>query len=167
MAIGGSDPLQILAAAVSPVVLVSATAILISGSNTRYISIADRIRALAHEFRDGNPSSQRRIIISGEIAAFKRRAHLVAWAVRVLYAAVGCFITVAMIISASSRHQMLSAATLPLFAAGILLIMAALVCQLMELQLSHRTLCLETSDVLDGKPKPEAARPDPPVGLKL
>jgi hypothetical protein len=46
--------MQVLTAAVTPVVLVSATAILISGTNARYISISDRIRALAHEYREPN-----------------------------------------------------------------------------------------------------------------
>ena len=49
-----SDAMQVLTAAVTPVVLVSATAILISGTNARYISISDRIRALAHEYREPN-----------------------------------------------------------------------------------------------------------------
>jgi hypothetical protein len=148
MSTAGSDPLQILAAAVSPVVLVSATAILISGSNSRYISIADRMRALAHEFREATSTPERKTTISREIVSFQRRIQLVAWAVRALYAAVGCFITVVIIISASSRHQTLSAATLPLFALGTTLIMTAIVCQLLELQISHRTICLEISDVL-------------------
>ena len=37
--------LQVLTAAVTPVVLVSATAVLISGVNARYMSASDRIRS--------------------------------------------------------------------------------------------------------------------------
>jgi len=48
MLVQNGDPLQVLAAAVTPVVMVSATAILISGVNSRYISISDRMRSLAH-----------------------------------------------------------------------------------------------------------------------
>lgn len=81
-----------------------------------------------------------------------RRIHLVAWAVRMLYAAVCCFITVVIIISASSNHMILSAATLPLFASGTALIMIAVICQILELQTSHRTIQLEVSDVLGGPP---------------
>jgi len=147
----GADPMQILAAAVSPVVLVSATAILISGSNARYISISDRVRSLTREFRDETCTPQRRNTISREMTTFMRRIRLVAWAVRVLYAAVGCFVTVAIIISASSRHAMLSAATIPLFATGTGLIMAAIICQLLELQSSSRTIQLEVSDVLPSR----------------
>jgi hypothetical protein len=88
-----NDAMQVLAAAVTPIVLVSATAILISGSNSRYISISDRMRALAHEYRDPNCMEQRRITISREMLTFQYRIHLVSWAVRSLYTAVGAFIT--------------------------------------------------------------------------
>ncbi len=46
------DPLQVVASAVTPVVLVSATAILIGGVNSRHISISDRIRSLTAEYRN-------------------------------------------------------------------------------------------------------------------
>jgi len=97
----GNDPLQVLAAAVTPVVLVSATAILVSGVNSRYIS----------------------------------------------YASVGCFITVAMVISATLWKKPLEAVTLPLFTTGILMILAAIIFQLLELHLSNRTIALEVRDI--------------------
>jgi hypothetical protein len=144
-----NDAMQVLTAAVTPVVLVSATAILISGTNSRYISISDRIRALAHEYRDPNCMQQRRITISQELLIFQHRIHLVSWAVRALYMAVGAFIIDALIISATLWRHMLAAATLPLFLIGILLIMLAIVCQLLELQSSNRTVSLEMSDIAD------------------
>jgi hypothetical protein len=144
-----NDAMQVLAAAVTPVVLVSATAILISGSNSRYISISDRMRALAHEYRDANCEEQRRITISRQMLTFEYRIHLVSWAVRALYTAVGAFITDALIISATLWRHMLAAATLPLFLLGILLIVLAIVCQLLELQSSNRTISLEISDIVE------------------
>ena len=143
--------MQVLAAAVTPVVLVSATAILISGSNSRYISISDRMRALAHEYRDPNCIEQRRITISREMLTFQYRIHLVSWAVRALYTAVGAFITDALIISATLWRHMLAAATLPFFLLGILLIVLAIVCQLLELQSSNRTISLEISDIVEAR----------------
>jgi hypothetical protein len=141
-----NDALQVLTAAVTPVVLVSATAILISGTNSRYISISDRMRALAQERRDANCMEQRRITIGREMIIFQHRMHLVSWAVRALYMAVGAFITDAFIIATLWR-QMLATATLPLFLFGILLIMLAIVCQLLELQSSNHTMSLEISDI--------------------
>jgi hypothetical protein len=143
----GNDPLQVLAAAVTPVVLVSATAILVSGVNSRYISIADKMRGLAQEFRTANCTPERRSHIAAQMKIFRSRIGLVAWAVRVLYASVGCFTAVAMVISATLWQKTLEAITLPLFAAGITMILAAIVCQLLELHLSNRTITLEVQDV--------------------
>jgi hypothetical protein len=146
-----NDSMQVLTAAVTPVVLVSATAILISGTNSRYISISDRMRALANEYRDPNCIEQRRMTISREMLTFRHRIHLVSWAVRALYTAVGAFVTDALIISATLWRQMLAAATLPFFLLGISLIVLALVCQLLELQSSNRTISLEISDIVEAR----------------
>ncbi len=143
----GNDPLQVLASAVTPVVLVSATAILVSGVNSRYISIADKMRSLAQEFRETSCPLDRREVISAQMRIFKRRIALVAWAVRVLYAAVGCFIAVAMVISAALWRQTLEMVTLPLFGTGIFMILVAIFCQLLELHLSNRTIALEVQDI--------------------
>jgi uncharacterized integral membrane protein len=128
-------------------VLVSATAILISGINSRYISISDRLRALAHEYREPTCPAERRAIIVREIRTFETRMHLMSWAVRALYSAVAAFIVDALIISATLWRQMLAIATLPLFVAGILLVLFALTCQLFELNSSDRTIALEVSDI--------------------
>ena len=138
--------LQVLATAVTPVVLVSAAAILVSGVNSRYIAMADRMRSLAHEYRDGTTTAQRREIISQEMVTFQIRVSLVSWAVRSLYAAIGCFTAVALIISATFWRRMLIDASLPVFTTGIALIMVAIVCQLLELQHANRTLALDTKD---------------------
>ncbi len=149
----GSDPLGVLAAAVTPVVLVSATAILISGVNSRYIAIADRMRALSHEFRDENCTTDRRRVISDEMVTFARRIQLVSSAVQALYASVGCFVADALIIGATSWRKMLVEATLPLFLVGILLIVGAIICQILELQASNRTIMLEVRDVRQRRDK--------------
>jgi Protein of unknown function (DUF2721) len=146
-----NDAMQVLTAAVTPVVLVSATAILISGTNARYISISDRMRALAHEYREPNCIEQRRMTISREMLTFQHRIRLVSWAVRALYTAVGAFIADALIISATLWRHLLATATLPLFLLGILLIVLAIVCQLLELQSSDRTISTEISDIVEAR----------------
>jgi hypothetical protein len=144
-----NDAMQVLTAAGTPVARVSATAIRISGANSRYISSSDRMRARAHEYREPSCEQQRRLTISREMLTFHHRIRLVSWAVRALYTAVGAFITDALIISVTLWRQMLATATLPLFLLGMSLIMLAIVCQLLELQSSNRTISLEVSDVLE------------------
>jgi hypothetical protein len=142
------DPLKVVATAVTPVVMVSATAILISGVNSRYISIADRVRTLAHEYRDPATSPARQENIRRQARIFHRRLHLVSWAARILYAAAGCFASVALLIGLTLSRQTLVRATLVIFLVGLTLIVFAIILQLLELQQSNRTIHLEFADVL-------------------
>jgi hypothetical protein len=148
MAQGADFQLRVLAAAVTPVVLVSAVAILIGTVNARYIAISDRMRNLALEYRDKTCNPRRLETIASQMVTFRRRVKLVSWAERMLYMAVVCFILVALIIGATFWRQFFAAASLPLFATGILLMMIAVVLQLTELQYSNTTLLLETEDIV-------------------
>lgn len=146
----GEHQLQVLAAAVTPVVLISAAAILISGVNARYIAIADRMRSLAQEYREKDGDVRRREVIARQMSTFQLRVRLVSWAERMLYFSVACFTSVALMISAAPGHSFLEAASLPIFTIGIVLITIAIVLQLLELQFSNRTLRLETEDIAAG-----------------
>jgi hypothetical protein len=141
------NPLQIVASAVTPVVLVSATAILIGGVNSRHIAIADRIRSLTAEHRNTATTDARRAAIERQLPTFEHRIRLASWSIRGLYVASACFVTMALIISATLWRQMLATATVPLFVLGILLLLFSIVCQLMELHEANRTLFDEISDV--------------------
>src|SRR5271154_2672716 len=92
----GDHQLQVLAAAVTPVVLVSACAILISGVNARYIAISDRMRSLAKEYREKTCDAGRRQVIARQMTTFQLRVRLVSWSERMLYFSVGCFTSVAL-----------------------------------------------------------------------
>lgn len=143
----GAQQLQILAAAVTPVVLVSAAAILISGVNSRYVAIADRMRALAHEFRESSDNVPRREMIAKQMIIFRTRVRLVSWAERTLYVAVACFTSVALMISAMMSRELLAAISVPVFITGLALIMIAISLQLLELQFANLTLEIETGDI--------------------
>jgi len=139
--------LRVLAAAVTPVVLVSAAAILVSTVNARYIAISDRMRSLAQEYRQLAADPHRRQVIACEMVTFRLRVRLVSWAERALYASVACFTCVALIITATFWRNVLLAASLPLFTLGISLVAVAIVLQLLELQHANRTLTLDTEDI--------------------
>jgi hypothetical protein len=141
------NSLQVVASAVTPVVLVSATAILISGVNARHIAIADRIRSLTAEYRNEATNPARRAGIDRQLPAFQIRIRLASWAIRGLYMASACFVTMALIISATLWRKMLASATVPLFIAGILLLLISIACELCELQVANRTLFDEVSDL--------------------
>jgi Protein of unknown function (DUF2721) len=143
-----ADPLQIVATAVTPVVMVSATAILAGGVNSRYISISDRVRSLAHEYRDPQTPLARRADISKQMNVFVRRINLVSWAIRLCYVAMACFVLMALVITATAFRQMLIAITVPMFVLGIAFVIAAIILQLLELTASNGTILMEVKDVL-------------------
>ena len=145
------NPLQVVASAVTPVVLVSATAILIGGVNARHVAIADRIRSLTAEFRNPATTSERRAGIQKQLPTFQLRIRLASWAISGLYLASACFVTMALIISATLWREMLAAATVPLFIVGIVLLLGSIICELWELQAANRTLFEEISDAQNQK----------------
>jgi hypothetical protein len=142
------DPLRIVTTAVTPVVMVSATAILLSGVNSRYLAVSDRIRALAHEYRDESLTAARRRNIQQQMLIFHLRMDLVSWSSRILYVAICCFISVALLICLSTWRQMLTAVTLPIFSLGVLMVGTAVVLQLLEVQASRRTIALEAEEMM-------------------
>jgi hypothetical protein len=143
-----TDPLQIVATAVTPVVMVSATAILAGGVNSRYISISDRMRGLSNEYRNPQTTEARRADISKQITIFVRRIYLVAWAIRMCYVAMACFVLMALVITATAFRQMLVFVTVPIFVLGIAFVIAAITLQLLELKASYGTILLEVKDIL-------------------
>ncbi len=140
-----ADPLQIVATAVTPVVMVSSTAILAGGVNSRYISISDRVRSLAHEFRDPQTTEARRTLISKQMIIFVRRISLISWSIRLCYTAMACFVFMALVITATAVREMLIDITVPLVVIGIGFIITAIIFQLLELRASNSTIQLEMS----------------------
>jgi hypothetical protein len=143
-----SDPIKIVASAVTPVVMISTTVFLISVVISRYVSISDRIRALAREYRDQSTSNERRSNIRRQMVIFHQRLRLVSWASLVLYTAVGCFVAICLLISVSAVKPMLLPATLVMFFIGLILIALAILLQLLELHQSHKTIEIEAAEVL-------------------
>ena len=153
-----ADPLTIVTSAVTPVVMVSATAILISGVNSRYMAVSDRVRSLAHEFRAPGCAERRKNSIRLQMVIFHRRIYLVSWALRLLYVAAGLFVSIALLIGVSIWRRIFGEITLPIFICGLVLVATAILLQFSELQLSNRTIVLESADVLTGGDSERTAR---------
>jgi len=143
-----ADPLRIVTTAVTPVVMVSATAILVSGVNARYLAVSDRIRTLAHEYRTDDITAERRVNIQQQMLVFHHRLELVSWASRILYVALCCFIAVALLICLSTWRQMLTIVTLPIFGLGVTMVGTAVILQLLEVHASLKTIALEAAEVM-------------------
>src|SRR5579863_9909466 len=88
-----------IAAAVTPVVMISANAILIGTISAKHQAMSDRLRSLTAEWRSSGTSVARRDSILAQVKLF---TDLIAWISRahyLLYVATVCFIAMVMVIA--------------------------------------------------------------------
>ncbi len=148
-----AEPLQIVATAVTPVVMVSSYGY---SGRRRQLCVIFRISdhasaSLAAEFRNPRQTTQAalRFDISQQMSIFVRRINLVYWSIRMCYSAVACFVLMALVITATAFRQVLVAVTVPIFILGIAFVVTAIVFQLLELKASNSTIMLEVKDILN------------------
>jgi hypothetical protein len=148
-----SGYLTLISAAVTPVVMISACAVLIMGISSKHTALSDRIRALAAELRGLSSGSPRRDLARRQLQTFMRRA-LLAWMAHcLLYLATGAFSATVLIALAALRRHAWGGLTLGLFVLGTALLLPALALEIGELLLAQSTLRWEVEDVLDRDPK--------------
>ncbi|HXF28120.1 MAG TPA: DUF2721 domain-containing protein [Bryobacteraceae bacterium] len=138
---------QTVAAAVTPVVMVSAAAVLILGLNSKHQSMSDRVRTLAVEFRQASEERQR--TIAAQAGLFQRRMAHVANGQRCLYSAVVCFLVMVLLIVFAPGRISWTSFAFVLFVAGSCLILAAVILEILELALANRTIQIELADVIN------------------
>ncbi len=139
-------PLGVVAAAVTPVFMVSATAILIGGVSAKHQALADRLRLLMTEYRYPQTSEARKQNVLAQVKLFRRRLRYATLSHLGLYIATACFISVAMIISLSAATASALKLTLPFFISGVFLLLGAVLTEVLELLLANKTLDLETGN---------------------
>jgi hypothetical protein len=139
------SPLTLITAAVTPAVMISASAILISGISSKHSSTSDRLRSLTSEHRQPGVSEHRKHAIEKQCALFMRRLRLITIAHLFLYAATGCFAVMVLLISSPGMRGW--AVLLPLFIVAMFLLLGGVVSEMLELRLAMRTLALETVDL--------------------
>jgi hypothetical protein len=132
--------------------MISASAILISGISSKHSSTADRLRSLTEEHRRPETSARRRACIEKQCVLFMRRLRLIAAGHILLYLATAFFVAMVFAISASQIFGNWQPALFPLFIAGVVLLLAALLIEILELRLATRTLSIEVADTL-GHPR--------------
>jgi hypothetical protein len=138
--------LNLITSAVTPAVMISATAILISGISSKHASLAERVRSLAAEYRTPGTSESRRRNLSAQAELFIRRIRFIAWAHMGLYVASGFFVLMVLAITASRQSVVY-----PLFLIGVLFLLVSVVLEVVELRLANRTLALEVGDIPGAK----------------
>ena len=143
-----SDSQSAISAAVTPVVMISANAILISAISAKHQSMSDRLRALTAEWRNSATPASRREVIASQLRLFDERLRWVTWSHIILYAATACFIAMVIVIAASPELQALSGASLWLLIVGVVLMFVGILLELMDLAKARQTAGLEMKDIL-------------------
>jgi len=137
----------VVAVAITPVVMISATAILIGGVGAKHQSLSDRVRQLMTEHRPPETTAERKENIARQIELFRRRLLHALLAHLGLYFAVACFTGMVMVIVLMPVTESAARLTLPLFVAGVLLLLGAVIMEVLELLLAEKTLRLETNQI--------------------
>ncbi len=148
-------PLSIIALAVTPAVMISATAILIGTVSSKHGAMADRLRVLTAEYRMPDVAAERRRSIERQCGLFQRRLKMTTNAHLALYVAAGFFVLMVLAIGISSSASTSQFILYPLFLGGTLCLGYGVVLEVMELRLADRTLELEL-ETLDAFSKSKA-----------
>jgi hypothetical protein len=131
-----------IAAAVTPVVMISANAILIGSISSKHQAMSDRLRILTAEWRSPGASADRRDSIRAQVQLFTLRIAWISRAHFLLYVATACFL--AMVLGIALSLPLLS---LPLLLVGVILMLMAILLELLDLRKARATIELESKDV--------------------
>ena len=142
------DTQAAISAAVTPVVMISANAILISAISSKHQSMSDRLRALTSEWRNEATPVPRREAIADQVRLFDKRLRWITWSHIILYTATACFIAMVIVIAASPTLEELSGASLVLLMAGVALMFVGILLELLDLAKARNTVGLELKDIL-------------------
>jgi len=142
------DTQDAISAAITPVVMISANAILIGAISSKHQSMSDRLRALTAEWRNEATPVVRRDAIAGQVRLFNQRLRWVTWSHIVLYTATACFIAMVIVIAVSPAIEAMSGASLRLLIAGVALMFVGILLELLDLAKARATVALEVKDIL-------------------
>ncbi|MBO9542195.1 DUF2721 domain-containing protein [bacterium] len=160
------DATPFISSALAPAVAISACAILASNAQSKYSSLVDRIRALNAERREYQrldpisvTESLRIKSLDRQIALIFRRSKHMRDAIFLLYAAIACIISTSFLIAAMQYFQLKNLTHAPkvTFLSGLVLVLAALVMELLEVRLTFRVLRYELG-LFDQETAKEAER---------
>jgi hypothetical protein len=145
---GFPDTQAAISAAVTPVVMISASAILISAISSKHQSMSDRLRALTAEWRNEATPAARRAVIADQVRLFDRRLRWITWSHIVLYTATASFIAMVIVIAASPALEALSGASLVFLVIGVALMFVGIVLELLDLTKARTTVGMEVRDII-------------------
>ncbi len=133
--------------AATPVVLITATAILLSGFSAKYGNISDRLRSLTAEHRHADTLQARRLVLRFQIRIFRQRVSMMWAASACLSSALLLFVGTVLSVIFSERAVHLGLAGAAFLVTGLALIGIAITLELYELRLARLAVDGELADI--------------------
>jgi hypothetical protein len=144
-----TSTVDVIATAVAPIVMVSATGLLFLGVQTKNIHLADRVRDLMREYREAMrcEDKEHREALRAQIVLFERRIRLSQRALELLYGAIVSFVTTTLLLAVAPwiGHTVVSSPVIAgIFILGIASLLLALVLEFLEMRAGLSTIAIAT-----------------------
>jgi hypothetical protein len=147
-ALGTARAMTAIASAVTPVVMISANAILIGGISSKHDNMSSRLRALTAEWRSPDTNAARRDSIRAQVQLLSLRLVWISRSHFLLYVATVCFVAMVMVLALTPVIQAWADFSLPLLVAGVSLMLVAIFLELLDLRKASATIEIESRDLL-------------------
>ncbi len=149
---------DVIATAVAPIVMVSATGLLFIGVQTKNIHLADRARDLITEHRKAIRCKDRgrREAATAQILLFERRIRLSQRALELLCGAIVSFVTTTLLLAVTpwmGQTAVPSPVTAGIFILGIGCLLLALVLEFLEMRAGLSTIAIAARAACDDPPR--------------
>jgi uncharacterized protein DUF2721 len=149
---------DVIATAVAPIVMVSATGLLFIGVQTNNIHLADRARGLITEHRKAIRCKDRgrREAVTAQILLFERRIRLSQRALELLCGAIVSFVMTTLLLAVTpwmGHTAVPSPVTAGIFILGIGCLLLALVLEFLEMRAGLSTIAIAARAACDDPPR--------------
>ncbi len=146
--------LQLIAAAVTPAVMVSACGLVALGLDNQTARMAARLRELSREWRELPPESDRRASVAGQVAVLDRRHGLYSRAQLLVYGALFAFVITSLLWVFQAFTPVPPELPLGTFVLGVALLAGMAVFVIAAVNLARQTIQAEAAEILGGEGGP-------------
>jgi hypothetical protein len=154
------NPLQLVASAVTPAVMVSACGLIALGLDNQISRMANRLRDLAREYRAAESSPERRAVLAGQVAVLDRRHALYYRALILNYAAVFAFVLTSALWLGQDRFSLPPEIPAAVFAMGVVMLAGTAVFVIASIHHARATIQAEADEVLGQRRERHRPPPD-------
>jgi hypothetical protein len=140
--------MSLISAAVAPVVLISAIAILFSALTAKHSHLADQVRQIASEFRDC-PNDSRRLNLGRQLRIFERRMSALWLSTEMLSVSLLFFAATILFVIATQRTERMGVFGEGSLVLGLVSVVVGILAELYEISLARDSFNAEVVDCDD------------------